>query len=176
MLLLMPVCGQRSVLAWPLRRPISDASPAAGAVGRLSLQMPTSDTALQVAETTRSTPTKVVLGHVLHTTEWRLSFAFCVLSSMHRFRRSMSLYCQSDVHLLHMLRNIGRKCRSHIRSVWTWLLPSGECFLIKAPTASSHRAPLVLGFSSVDEQWSNDAKIAFCMPLTSCGWAFTVFR
>ena len=53
---------------------------------------------------------------------------------------------QWDVHLLHMLRNIGRKWHAQIRPVWTWLVSGGECFLIKAPAASSHRAPVVLGF------------------------------
>ena len=74
----------------------------------------------------------MVLRHLLHIKAWRLSFAFCVLPSVHRLRRST---WASRVHILHLRDPTGQ------RSCWGLLL--------------------------VAELWSKDAKIAFCMPLTS---------
>ena len=54
-----------------------------------------SDTALHVAETTRSRPAKLVLGHLFQMTECTLSLLFCVFPSLQRSSRSM---CASRVY------------------------------------------------------------------------------
>ena len=92
-------------------------------------------TELHVAERTRSSPTKFVFGHFVHTFECRESLTFCVWPSKQAGGHHGSVGHRQPSHAAPLLQT-GECAHSH---------DADQCFLVEAPTVWTHRAAAMLG-------------------------------